>query len=163
MPEAESKEKHDVMYNGTLYAGVDHNLTLCSFQSRLQHIYHGQPHTRVDLNPMSESSLSPRNFRFGHWTTAIVLSVVLHDHNYTLSSLRVQQRALFCSWCNVDQIHGWTLRSKIMWHYPFRALIAGGRKYLRRYLRYFLCFRRRSLVRSCQFSLLDRWKKRSCA
>jgi hypothetical protein len=38
-------------------AGVD--LTLCLLQSRLQHIYHGQPCARVDLNPMSESTLSP--------------------------------------------------------------------------------------------------------
>jgi hypothetical protein len=40
-------------------AGVDYNLTLCLLQSRLQHIYHGQPYARVDLNPMSESTLSP--------------------------------------------------------------------------------------------------------
>ncbi len=32
---------------------VDYNLTL----SRLQHIYHGQPYAKVDLNPMSESAL----------------------------------------------------------------------------------------------------------
>jgi hypothetical protein len=39
------------------YAGVDYNLTLC----RLQYIYHGlrQPYDRVDLNPMSELTLSP--------------------------------------------------------------------------------------------------------
>jgi hypothetical protein len=28
-------------------------------QSRLQHIYYGQPYARVDLNPMPESTLSP--------------------------------------------------------------------------------------------------------
>jgi hypothetical protein len=39
-----------------LYAGVDYNLTLCD---RLQHMYHGEPYARVDLNPMPESTLSP--------------------------------------------------------------------------------------------------------
>jgi hypothetical protein len=34
------------------YARVDFNLNLCPLQSRLQHIYHGQPYARVDLNPM---------------------------------------------------------------------------------------------------------------
>jgi hypothetical protein len=41
------------------YVGADNNLTLCPLQSRLQHIYHGQPYARVDLNPMPESTLSP--------------------------------------------------------------------------------------------------------
>ncbi len=44
--EAESKDKHDLMGP---YAGVGYNLTLCPLQSRLQHIYHGQPYARVDL------------------------------------------------------------------------------------------------------------------
>jgi hypothetical protein len=34
--------------------GVDYYLTLCPLQSRLQHIYHGQPYARVDLNPIPE-------------------------------------------------------------------------------------------------------------
>ncbi len=34
-------------------------LTLCRLQSRLQHMYHGQPYARVDLNPMPESTLFP--------------------------------------------------------------------------------------------------------
>ncbi len=38
-------------------AGVD--LTLCSLQNRLLHIYHGQPYAGVDLNPMPESTLFP--------------------------------------------------------------------------------------------------------
>ena len=33
------------------YAGVDYNLTLCPLQSRLQHIYHGQPYARVGFFP----------------------------------------------------------------------------------------------------------------
>jgi hypothetical protein len=37
------------------YAGVDYNLTLC----RLQHMYHGQPYDKVDLNTVLESTLSP--------------------------------------------------------------------------------------------------------
>jgi hypothetical protein len=34
------------------YAGVEYNLTLCPLQSRLQHIYHGQPYARVDFIPL---------------------------------------------------------------------------------------------------------------
>jgi hypothetical protein len=30
-----------------------YNLTLCLLQSRLQHIYHGQPYASVDLIPQS--------------------------------------------------------------------------------------------------------------
>ncbi len=30
-------------------AGVDYNRTLCPFQSRHQHIYHGEPYVRVDF------------------------------------------------------------------------------------------------------------------
>jgi hypothetical protein len=32
------------------YAVVDYNLTLFTLQSRLQHMYNGQPYARVDLN-----------------------------------------------------------------------------------------------------------------
>ncbi len=53
--EAESKEKYGIWDP----AIVDYNLTLCRRQSRLQHIYHGKPYARVDLNPMQESTLSP--------------------------------------------------------------------------------------------------------
>ncbi len=40
------------------YAGADYNLTLCPFQSQLQHIYHGQSYAestygRVDFIPQS--------------------------------------------------------------------------------------------------------------
>jgi hypothetical protein len=56
--EAEFKEKHGVMGP---YTGVDYNLTLCPLQSRLQHIYHGQPYAKVDLNPMLGSTLSPQS------------------------------------------------------------------------------------------------------
>jgi hypothetical protein len=31
------------------YAVVEYNLNLSQLQSRLHHIYHGQPHARVDL------------------------------------------------------------------------------------------------------------------
>jgi hypothetical protein len=50
-PKAESKEKHGVWMGP--YAVVDY------LQSRLRHIYHGQPYARVDLNPMPEPTLSP--------------------------------------------------------------------------------------------------------
>jgi uncharacterized membrane-anchored protein YitT (DUF2179 family) len=40
--------------------GGPYNLTLCRLKSRLQHMYHiGQPYAIFDLNPMSESNLSP--------------------------------------------------------------------------------------------------------
>ena len=51
---AESKEKHGV-WDPVL------NLTITSLyvDSRvLQHMYHGQPYARVDLNPMQESTLT---------------------------------------------------------------------------------------------------------
>ncbi len=35
------------------YARVDYNLTLRPLQSRLQHIYHGQPYAKVDFIPQS--------------------------------------------------------------------------------------------------------------
>ncbi len=38
------------------YDGIDYNIALC----QLQHKYHGQTCARVDLNPMLESTLSPR-------------------------------------------------------------------------------------------------------
>ncbi len=46
------------MVYGTLYAGVDYNLTLRPLQSRLQHIYHRQPNARVHLN-LCHSRLYP--------------------------------------------------------------------------------------------------------
>jgi hypothetical protein len=54
------------------YAGVDYKLTFYPLQSRLQHIYHGQPYARVDINPMPESTLIPpvRDFGFGLWTAS---------------------------------------------------------------------------------------------
>jgi hypothetical protein len=33
------------------YAGVAYNLTVYPLQSRLQHIYDGQPYARVDFTP----------------------------------------------------------------------------------------------------------------
>ncbi len=50
--EAGSKEKHGVWDRMQ-------ELTICSLQNRLQHIYHRQPYARVDLNPMPELTLSP--------------------------------------------------------------------------------------------------------
>ncbi len=35
------------------YSEVENNLPLCRLQSRLQHIYHGQPYARVDFIPQS--------------------------------------------------------------------------------------------------------------
>ncbi len=60
-PEAESKEKHG--------AGDDYNRTLCPLQSRLQHIYHGQPQARPTLT-LCQSRLYPpiRDFVFRLWS-----------------------------------------------------------------------------------------------
>ncbi len=45
--------KKNIVYSMGHYPGVDYNLTLCPLQSRLQHIYHGQPYARVDFIPQS--------------------------------------------------------------------------------------------------------------
>jgi hypothetical protein len=44
------------------YAGVDYNLTLCRLQSRLQHIYHGQPMPELTLT-LCQSRLYPQSGR----------------------------------------------------------------------------------------------------
>jgi hypothetical protein len=52
------------------YAGVEYSLTLCPLQSRLQHIYHGQPYAKVDLTlcqcrlypPVRDFGIGLRNF-----------------------------------------------------------------------------------------------------
>ncbi len=49
------------------YAGVDYkNLTLCPLQSRLQHIYHGQPYMPESTVTLGQSRLYPqgRDFEF---------------------------------------------------------------------------------------------------
>jgi hypothetical protein len=56
------------------FAGADYNLTICPLQSRLQHIYIGQPDARVDLNFMSESTLFHSQ---GLWILASVISLLL--------------------------------------------------------------------------------------
>ncbi len=49
-------------------AGVDYNLALCPLQSRLKHIYHGQPFARAYLNPMQRRLYSPvRDFGVSLW------------------------------------------------------------------------------------------------
>jgi hypothetical protein len=48
------------------YAVVDYNLTLSRLQSRLQHIYHGQPCARTDLTLRHSRLYSPiRDLEFG--------------------------------------------------------------------------------------------------
>ncbi len=49
--------KKNMVY-GT-HAGVDYNITLSPLQSRLQHIYNGQPYASADVSPMPESTWSP--------------------------------------------------------------------------------------------------------
>ncbi len=50
-----STQRKRATSNGTLYAGVDYNLTLCSLQSRLQHIIpHGQPYASRLFSPVRD-------------------------------------------------------------------------------------------------------------
>ncbi len=45
------------------YAGVDYKRTLCP----LQHMYHGQPYARVDLNHMPADSTLSGSWGLGIW------------------------------------------------------------------------------------------------
>ncbi len=49
------------------YAGVDYDLTSCPLQSRLQHIYYGQPFDRFDPLTLCQRRLNPLvgYFEFG--------------------------------------------------------------------------------------------------
>ncbi len=52
-------------------AGVHYNLTLCTLQSRLRHIYHGQPYARVvDFIPQSGTL----DLAFGDLTIGTVIT-----------------------------------------------------------------------------------------
>ncbi len=67
---AESKEKYGAWNTQSTYFTVKYVLcdgtqcrsllyrTLCPLQSRLLHIYHGQPYARVDLYPLPASTLT---------------------------------------------------------------------------------------------------------
>jgi hypothetical protein len=66
------------------YAGIDYNLTLCPLQSRLQHVYHGQPYARVDLNPMPESTLSPSQGLW-IWNLYFFILYVIRFRTYKIS------------------------------------------------------------------------------
>jgi hypothetical protein len=54
---------------------------VCPLQSRLQHIYHGQPFARVDLNPMPESNLS-RSQGLWIWPLKTIFSILFLKNNY---------------------------------------------------------------------------------
>jgi hypothetical protein len=92
-PEAESKEKHgawDPMLELT------YNLTLCP----LQHIYHGQPYARVDLNLMSEQTLSPvRNCGFSLSALAPMRTTPVNESaELTRASLSSHRRWSSSNW-----------------------------------------------------------------
>ncbi len=73
-PKAESKEKHgvwDPMPELTITSPYVHS------RVDSQHIYHGQPYARVDLNPMPESYLSPSQ---GLWIWPLFSSVYRNLH-----------------------------------------------------------------------------------
>ncbi len=51
-----------------VYVGIDYNLTLCTLQSRLQHIYHGQPYARVALSPSQGLWIWPQLWVRADWS-----------------------------------------------------------------------------------------------
>ncbi len=77
------------MVHGTLCRSC----LLSRLQSRLQHIYHGQPYARVDLNPMPESTLSSsQRLRIwppyvDHRTTFPFVFVYLNKYTFLRSCL----------------------------------------------------------------------------
>jgi hypothetical protein len=73
------------------YAGVDYNLNLFPLQSRLQHIYHGQPYARVDLNPVPESTFSPSQ---GLWIWSLSSSGKVPANSAFEVRSRIQQSHL---------------------------------------------------------------------
>jgi hypothetical protein len=62
MAEAESKEKHGV-WDPMSELTISLTLCHCPLQSRLQHIYHGQPYAKVDPN-LCQSRLYPSVWDF---------------------------------------------------------------------------------------------------
>ncbi len=61
-------------------------LTLWPLQSRIQHIYHGQPYVSVDPKfiTLSQSQLYPsvRDFGFGFWTLDFILNFPLNCYQW---------------------------------------------------------------------------------
>ena len=88
------------------YAGVDYNLTLCLLQSRLQHMYHGQPYAKVDLNPMLESAVSPSQ-GVKIWPLIFIVNVrltrrFLKNHvNIKFDLLKLLRQVLYSTLANV--------------------------------------------------------------
>jgi hypothetical protein len=70
------------------YAGVDQNLILC----RLQHVYHGQPYAKVDLNTMPESTLSPSQ-EFRIWPQGYIQTYAQES----IPSYRIVRTVLYIS------------------------------------------------------------------
>jgi hypothetical protein len=83
------------------YAGVDYNLTLYPLQCRLQHIYHGQPYSRADRNPMPESTLSPGQGLW-IWPQQMQPRLCVAGRNLVCSSQREDESQ---GWANLDQAH----------------------------------------------------------
>ncbi len=96
------------------YAGADYNLTLCLLQSRLQHIQHGQPYAKVDLNPVPESTLSPSQ---GLWIWPLVYIRELWKISRLVS---LKSIVLFASTYlhNVTRLFIWNFLNLVNKHFP---------------------------------------------
>ncbi len=70
------------------YAGVDNNLTLCP----LQHIYNGQPYTRLNLNPNARVGFIPQS-----GTKNLTTDVFTCDLSNSLSACANKRAASYIS------------------------------------------------------------------
>jgi hypothetical protein len=82
------------------YNGVDNNLTLCPLQSRHQHIYHGQPYARVDLNSLRRVDLNSQSGTLDLSSEVLSLSLGPKRRHRVTEALTVThiQRLDICTW-----------------------------------------------------------------
>ncbi len=100
---------------------VDNSLTLC----RPQHMYHGQPYARVNLNPVPESTLYPSQ---GLRIWPLSYSV---DDPYILQSNSSLLRSLDDSGCCLPNLHKWSFKKdgklfKLSHLNPEVQIVGGG-------------------------------------
>ncbi len=78
-----------------LYAGADCNLTLCPLQSRLQHIYHGQPYAIVDyILPTGTLDFASRDSLRYTYSTVEYCEFPLAEENKNQRDLTVRSARL---------------------------------------------------------------------
>ncbi len=91
-------------------AGVDQKLTLCPLQSLLQHVYHGQPYARGDLNSYARVDfiLQSGILDLASGITVLLKQLLSFTSGYILYSNNVQEeRATWYRWqlphiCDLD-------------------------------------------------------------